>query len=84
MNADNSAVVRAERGDGKALVSGMKSRNRLYVLLLGTVIAMLAWAWQFETPPPDLMETLAASAGLRPAAHKRLQKRRYSSLSSGM
>ena len=55
-------------GDCKALVSGMKSRNRLYVLLLGTVIAMLAWAWQFETPPPDLMETLAASAGLRPVA----------------
>ena len=43
-------------------------RDRLYVLLLGTVITLLSWAWQFETPPPDLMETLAVSAGLRPVA----------------
>ena len=33
---------------------------------------------------PALPSLQTSQAGLRPAAHKRLQKRRYSSLSSGM
>ena len=41
-------------------------RDRLYVLLLGAVLAALAWVWGFETPPPDLMDDLAMAAGLRP------------------
>ncbi len=41
-------------------------RDRLYVILLGVVISALAWTWHFETPPPDLMDSLAAAAGLRP------------------
>ena len=41
-------------------------RDRLYVLLLGAVLAALAWIWGFETPPPDLMDDLAMAAGLRP------------------
>ena len=47
---------------------GVRQRvlDRLYVLLLGAAIAGLAWAWRFETPPPDLMEDLAAAAGIRP------------------
>ena len=36
------------------------------MLLFGAAVAALAWAWQFETPPPDLMEPLAVAAGLRP------------------
>ena len=44
----------------------MKSRNNLYVLLLGAAVALLSWTWRFETPPPDLMDSLAAAAGLRP------------------
>ena len=43
-------------------------RDRLYVLLLGAVVAMLSWAWQFGAPPPTLLEDLAVAAGLRPAA----------------
>ena len=45
-----------------------KLRDRLYVLLLGAAIAALAWIWQYDTPPPDLMDDLAAAAGLRPPA----------------
>ena len=41
-------------------------RNRLYVLLFGAAVVALAWAWRFETPPPDLMESLSVAAGLRP------------------
>ena len=41
-------------------------RDRLYVILLGAAISALAWTWQFETPPPDLMDSLSAAAGLRP------------------
>ena len=41
-------------------------RDRLYVLLLGAVLAALAWVWGFETPLPDLMDDLAMAAGLRP------------------
>ena len=44
----------------------LKFRDCLYVLLLGAAIAALAWAWQFEAPPPDLADSLAAAAGLRP------------------
>ena len=44
----------------------MMFRDRLYVFLLGAAIAALAWMWQFETPPPDVMDALAAAAGLRP------------------
>ena len=47
--------------DGK-----QKFRDRLYVLLLGALIVALAWLWQFETVPPDLMDSLSAAAGLRP------------------
>ncbi len=41
-------------------------RGRLYVLLLGAAVAALAWAWQFEDVPPDLVENLSTAAGLRP------------------
>ncbi|MBO7688977.1 MAG: tetratricopeptide repeat protein [Kiritimatiellae bacterium] len=41
-------------------------RNRLYVLLFGAAIAVLAWAWGYDSVPPDLMEDLAVAAGLRP------------------
>ena len=41
-------------------------RNRLYVLLFGAAVAALAWVWQFDTVPPDLMEHLSIAAGLRP------------------
>ena len=41
--------------------------NRLYVLLFGAAVATLAWVWQFDSVPPDLMENLAVAAGLRPA-----------------
>ena len=47
--------------DGKRSFAG-----RLYVLLLGAAVAALAWAWRFETVPPDMMDDLAAAAGLRP------------------
>ena len=40
--------------------------NRLYVLLFGAAVAALAWVWQFDSVPPDLMEDLAIAAGLRP------------------
>ena len=40
--------------------------NRLYVLLFGAAVAALAWVWQFDTVPPDLMEHLSIAAGLRP------------------
>ena len=40
--------------------------DRLYVLLLGAAIAALAWFWRFDSTPPDLMDDLAAAAGLRP------------------
>ena len=43
-------------------------RDRLYVILLGTAIVALAWTWQFESLPPDMMDSLAAAAGLRPPA----------------
>ena len=42
------------------------SRNRLYVLLFGVAVAALAWAWQFGSVPPDLIEHLSIAAGLRP------------------
>lgn len=41
-------------------------RNRLYVLLFGAAVAVLAWAWQFDSVPPDLAEHLSVAAGLRP------------------
>ena len=41
-------------------------RNRLYVLLFGAAVATLAWVWQFDSVPPDLMEHLSIAAGLRP------------------
>ena len=41
-------------------------RNRLYVLLFGAAVAALAWTWQFDSVPPDLMEQLSVAAGLRP------------------
>ena len=44
----------------------LRFRDRLYVFLLGAAIAVLAWMWRFEAPPPDLMDALAAAAGLRP------------------
>ena len=40
--------------------------ERLHVLLLAGAIAALAWAWRFEAPPPELVDDLAAAAGLRP------------------
>ena len=40
--------------------------DRLYVILLCAVLSALAWMWQFDSPPPDLMDGLAAAAGLRP------------------
>ena len=40
--------------------------DRLYVLFLGAAIAALAWVWQFDSTPPDLVNDLAAAAGLRP------------------
>ena len=40
--------------------------DRLYVLLLGAAIAAFAWVWQFDSTPPDLVNDLAAAAGLRP------------------
>ena len=40
--------------------------NRLYVLLFGAAVAVLAWVWQFDSVPPDLMEHLSIAAGLRP------------------
>lgn len=42
------------------------SLDRLYVILLCAAISALAWAWQFDSPPPELMDSLAAAAGLRP------------------
>ena len=42
------------------------SRDRLYMLLLCAAISALAWAWEFDSPPPDLMDSLATAAGLRP------------------
>lgn len=41
-------------------------RNRLYVLLFGAAVTALAWVWQFDSVPPDLMEHLSVAAGLRP------------------
>ena len=41
-------------------------RNRLYVLLFGSAVAVLAWVWQFDSVPPDLAEHLSVAAGLRP------------------
>ena len=41
-------------------------RNRLYVLLFGAAVATLAWAWRFDSVPPDLVEDLSIAAGLRP------------------
>ena len=40
--------------------------NRLYVLLFGAAVAALAWVWQYDSVPPDLMEHLSVAAGLRP------------------
>ena len=40
--------------------------DRRYVLFLGAAIAALAWVWQFDSTPPDLVNDLAAAAGLRP------------------
>jgi len=49
------------------LAGGWQSfRNRLYVLLFGAAVVVLAWAWQFDSVPPDLMEHLSIAAGLRP------------------
>ena len=36
------------------------------MLLFGAAIAALAWAWRYDSVPPDLMENLAVAAGLRP------------------
>ena len=41
-------------------------RNRLYVLLFGAAVVALAWVWQFESPPPDILDDLSVAAGLRP------------------
>ena len=41
-------------------------RNRLYVLLFGSAVAVLAGVWQFDSVPPDLAEHLSVAAGLRP------------------
>lgn len=41
-------------------------RNRLYVLLFGSAVAVLAWVQQFDSVPPDLAEHLSVAAGLRP------------------
>ena len=46
--------------------SNREFRDRLYSLLLGSGVAALAWAWQFDDVPPDLVDDLAAAAGLRP------------------
>ncbi|MBQ6137674.1 MAG: hypothetical protein IJI73_09930, partial [Kiritimatiellae bacterium] len=43
-----------------------KLRDRLYVSLLGVAIAALAFVWGYDAPPPQLMDDLAAAAGLRP------------------
>ena len=47
--------------DGKRLFP-----DRLYVLFLGAAIAVLSWAWRFDTVPPGLMDGLSTAAMLRP------------------
>lgn len=42
--------------------------DRLYTVLLGAAVAALAFVWRFDAPPPDLLDDLAAAAGLRPPA----------------
>ena len=49
----------------------LRFRDRLYVFLLGAAIAVLAWIWRFESVPPDLMDALAAAAGLGAAREER-------------
>ena len=41
-------------------------RDWLYAVLFGAALAALARTWGFDTPPPDLTESLAVAAGLRP------------------
>ncbi len=41
-------------------------RDRPYMLLVGAAVAVLAWVWQFDAVPPDMMDNVAAAAGLRP------------------
>ena len=38
------------------------------MLLVGAAVAALAWVWQFDAVPPDMMDNVAAAAGLRPPA----------------
>ena len=40
--------------------------GRLYVLLVGAAVSALAWFWRFDAPPPEIVDSLAAAAGLRP------------------
>ncbi|MBR1921977.1 MAG: hypothetical protein IJ829_08295, partial [Kiritimatiellae bacterium] len=42
------------------------SRDGLYALLTGALLAAFAFAFEFKSLPPDLAEDLAAAAGLRP------------------
>ena len=43
-------------------------RERPYMLLVGVAVAALAWVWQFDAVPPDMVDNVAAAAGLRPPA----------------
>ena len=49
---------------------GPRFFERLFVPLLftGTVVAVLAWLWGYDAPPPGILEDLAVAAGLRPPA----------------
>ncbi len=43
-----------------------KLRGNLYVLLLGLAVSALAWVWGYDSPPPEMLDGIAAAAGLRP------------------
>lgn len=49
-------------------MSGLRQtlKNWLYVLLLGAGVGALAWLWQYDVPPPEVVDGIAAAAGLRP------------------
>ena len=40
----------------------------LHALLFGAALSALAWLWQFDVQPPDMLDDFAAAAGLRPPA----------------
>lgn len=40
-------------------------RGVVYLLATGVAVALLAYVWRFETPPPDVVGDIAAAAGLR-------------------